>query len=213
MKSNALSLILLVGFLGPVHAEEKSTDDSASTEEVLEKHSKGAEEVANDQDELSADVQQLAMEQTDPKVIDLFKQIETIMDEATDQLLEPDTGGKTIAAQTEIIEKIHEAAKARQNQQGNSQAGGAMMDMLERMMGQEPNQQGQPKDGQQPGDTPGTGNKYNESDAQNQASGGLSNQATEERRVPKASGKAGHTLPSEFQKALDAYNRGLEKVK
>jgi len=29
--------------------------------------------------------------------------------------------------------------------------------------------------------------------------------------VPKATGSAGSTMPSEFQKAMDAYNRGAEQ--
>ena len=182
---------------------------SHAVDDVSEKHQQGSEKVAGEQDELSADVQQLALEQTVPKVIELLNEVEGIMDEATDRLLEPDTGGETIAAQTEIIEKIHEAAKERQKSQGGGAAGGAMMEMLERMMGQEP---GKSKDGQaQPGDTSGTGKKGGASDSANEASEGEYTENAEERRVPKASGTAGRSLPAEFQKALDAYNRGLEE--
>ena len=63
------------------------------------------------------------------------------MDEVVENLAEADTGGKTLAAQTEIIEKIHAAAKERQQQSGQGKSGGAMMDMMERMMGKEPGQQ------------------------------------------------------------------------
>ena len=182
---------------------------SPAAEDVAEKRQRGAEKVAADQDELSADVQQLALEQTVPKVIELLNEVEGIMDEATDRLLETDTGGETIAAQTEVIEKIHEAAKERQKSQGGDEASGAMMDMLERMMGREP---GKPQEGEaQPGETPGTGRKGGESDSDNGVSGeGEMSESVEERRVPKASGTAGRPLPAEFQKALDAYNRGLE---
>ena len=74
------------------------------------------------------------------------------MDEATDKLAEADTGGDTIAAQTEIIEKIHAAAKEKQKQQGSGKSGGAMMDMMERMMGKKP--EGEKKQGKGKGDKP-----------------------------------------------------------
>lgn len=190
-------------------AEEKSP------EEVLAGHREGAKKVAEQQDELSADVQQLTIEQTVPKVIELLNQVEAIMDETTDQLTEGDTGGQTIAAETEIIEKIHEAAKEKQKQ-GGSPSGGAMMDMLERMMGKKPDGDqkgpGQGKDGK-PGDQGGKG-QTGLSDAANAAVNGGSADKSEARRVPKAAGSAGHALPEEFRKALDAYNRGAgEKTK
>lgn len=84
---------------------------------------------------------------------------------------------------------------------------GAMLDMMQRMMGQSPGQ-GQ---GQQPGKGKG-------GDTAGEGSGGDSNSAnkdlatagdgkTEERRIGKKAGKAGSHLPPEFQKALDAYNK------
>lgn len=179
--------------------------------EIERQHREGSEKVAEDQDELSADVQQLVIEETVPQVIELLQQVGDIMDEATDALMQPDTGGKTIAAQTEIIEKIHAAAKERQKQKGSGQAGGAMLDMMERMMGKEPGQQGK-KPGEPTGEEGGPGNKMGESDTPNEniSGDGTGNQA-EVRRVPKAAGTAGRSLPEEFRKALDAYNRGAEQ--
>jgi hypothetical protein len=89
---------LLIG--SGLNAETKKINK----EEMLKKHAEGADKVANEQDELSADVQQLVIEQTIPDVIELLSKVEAIMDETTDYLTEPDTGGRTIAAQTEIIE-------------------------------------------------------------------------------------------------------------
>lgn len=176
------------------------------------KHKEGAEKLADQQDELSADVQQLVAEQTVPKVIELLGEVEDIMDEAVEKLAEADTGGETIAAQTEIIEKIHAAAKERQQQSGAGQAGGAMMDMMERMMGKEPkdSQKGKGK-GDQPKDGDGGGGVTGESDTANDGDGGQAGGASETRRVPKAAGTAGQDIPQEFRKAFDAYNRGLEK--
>jgi hypothetical protein len=180
----------------------------------LEEHREAANKVADQQDELSADVQQLTIEQTVPKVIELLNEVEKIMDEATDQLAAADTGGSTLAAQTEIIEKIHAAAKEKQKQEGSGQSGSAMMDMMERMMGKEPegDQNGKGK-GDKPSDTGSEGGS-GLSDEANVAGGGTTSGKSEARRVPKASGTAGQVLPEEFRKAMDAYNRGAEqKVK
>ncbi len=193
------------------------TAEEPAPADTLAKHKEGSVKVAADQDELSADVQQLVIEQTMPKVIELFNEAEKIMDEATDRLDGADTGGETIAAQTEIIEKIYEAAKEKQKQGkgGQSKPGGAMMDMMERM-----------KDGEKPGDKEGKGkgkgkgNKPSEeggkgktglSDTANDANSGDANGKSEARRVPKAGGNTTLEIPEEFRKAFDAYNRGAEK--
>jgi hypothetical protein len=173
-------------------------------------HREGSSRLADDQDELSADVQQLVIEQTVPAVIELLEKVEEIMDEATDRLAQADTGGATIAAQTEIIEKIHAAAKQRQSQGGGGKSGGAMMDMLERMMGKTPGT-GAAKPGKdgQAGDSGGKGSS-GLSDSTNDAAGGDTQSGSSQRRVPKASGTAGRDIPAEFRKAFDAYNRGLQ---
>ena len=173
-------------------------------------HEKGALKVANEQDELSADVQQLIIEQTNPKVIMLLDDVENIMDETTEMLLEPDTGGKTIAAQTEIIEKIHAAAKQKQ-QQSKSQSGGAMMDMMERMMGKEPGDKPGDKPGKKPGDQAGQGQEGESNTGNDTTNGGNGLNTSKARRVPKAAGTSSTSIPPEFQKALDAYNRGAEE--
>ena len=134
-------------------AAKPGADKPPKPEDAIAKHHEGSTKVADKQDELSADVQQLTIEQTIPKVIELFKEVEDIMDEATDWLAEYDTGGRTIAAQTEVIEKIFEASKERQKQSGSgSKSGGAMMDMMEKMM-----QEGEGKErGQRKGKSPAT---------------------------------------------------------
>ncbi len=190
----------------PAFAAEKAPDSRS----IIEQHTRGSGKLADEQDELSADVQQLVIEQTVAEVIELLTEVEDIMGETTDYLVERETGGRTIAAQTEIIEKIHNAAKAKQQQEGSGEAGSAMMDMMERMMGKT---EGEGKDGgkkgDQPGDKAGEG-QTGESDTANTAEAGISGGTVEERRIPKAAGTAGRSLPGEFQQALDAYNRGVE---
>ena len=179
------------------------------------KHAKGSEEVAVDQDELSADVSQLILEQTNPKVNELLGEVENIMDEATEMLIEHNTGGATIAAQTEIIEKIHEAAKEKQKQSG-CQAGGAMMDMMEKMMGQGQGQGQKPGQGQgqKPGQGQGKGGQgqTGDSDTANTEQRDVGTGPDETRRIPKASGNDSIAIPEEYRGAFDAYNRGAEKL-
>jgi hypothetical protein len=201
-------VILIAGLSLCCSAFLSASDDAP--EDLLAKHKDGSAKLADEQDELSADVQQLIIEQTVPQVIELLGQVEDIMDEATDKLAEADTGGETIAAQTEIIEKIHAAAKQKQSQGGGGKSGGAMMDMMERMMGKNPDGEGKGKNGK-PKDDGGGGGMTGGSDTGNEAAGGETGGKTEQRRVPKAAGNAGQEIPSEFKKALDAYNRGVEQ--
>jgi hypothetical protein len=188
-------------------------EEPASADDNRAKHREESAKVADEQDELSADVQQLVVEQTIPKVIELLTEVEDIMDEATENLAEADTGGETLAAQTEIIEKILDAARQKQSQGGGSKSGGAMMDMMERMAGKKPGE-GEPKKGDGKGDKPGDeGGKgmTGDSDTANEAVDGQSSGKTAARRVPKAAGSANAEIPEEFKKAFDAYNRGAEK--
>ncbi|MEP4079705.1 hypothetical protein [Haloferula sp.] len=186
--------------------------DDAELAEKISKFQTGARDLSDKQDELAADVQQLTIEQTVPEVIALFREVEDAMDEASERLYEHETGGKTIAAETDVIEKIFEAAKERQKQSGQGKPGekpgGGMLDMMERMMGREP---GGEKPGDKPGDQAGQGST-GDSNSANSKQGGDVDGKTEERRVPKGSGTAGKTVPREFLDALKAYNRGAEKL-
>lgn len=113
IKPVAAAAIALATACLPLGAKEEAppAEDKAAK---LEKHKVGSEKLAFDQDELSADVQELIEEQTADKVIVLLEEVEEIMAEVTGSLDEAETGGATLAAETEIIEKIFEAAKQRQ---------------------------------------------------------------------------------------------------
>ena len=86
----------------------------------MEKHQRGAKNLSLEQDDLSADVQDLIDEQTDPEVVKLLSEIEITMAEATDLLEQTNTDGSTIAVETEVIEKIFEAAKKKQQKSGGT---------------------------------------------------------------------------------------------
>lgn len=191
--------------LFPLALEAQET----APEDAKAKHQEGSAKIADEQDELSADVEQLVTEQTIPKVIQLLNEVEDIMDEATENLSGANTGGDTLAAQTEIIEKIHAAAKEKQSS-GSGKSGSAMMDMMERMMGKR-NDDGKPQKGKKSDDKKGGGGVNGESETGNEATAGTAGGKSEQRRVPKAAGSAGAEIPGEFRKAFDAYNRGAEK--
>ena len=81
-----------------------------------------------------------------------------------------------------------------------------MLEMMQQMMGKGASQ----NPGQGEGSKPGQGSK-GDSDAANTANNGPSKGKTGERRVPKAAGQSGSSLPAEFQKTLDAYNKQVKK--
>jgi hypothetical protein len=90
---------------------------------------------------------------------------------------------------------------------------GSMLEMLKNMMeGGSDVGEGQ-QQGQQPGDQPG---QAGDQPGQGSGNGGGSGKAgdpdntaeNDNRRIPRNSGKAGSTLPREFHKAMDAYNKG-----
>ena len=208
--------ILLIGLLMPVMA----WGDDVELAEKISRHQTGTRDLSLEQDELAADVQQLTIEQTDPKTIGLFQEVEKAMDDAYSLLWDHETGGETIAAETDVIEKIFEAAKQRQQSKGQnpdkkdgengdgSCSGSAMMDMLERMMGRKPGQQSGKR---QAGNNAGQGGS-GDSDAANTDITGTAEGKIEERTVPKGAGLAGRSLPAELQEALKAYNQQVGEI-
>ena len=103
---------------GPESASNTTHRSAQEIAEAEKKHEAGAKKLSLEQDDLSADVQDLLDEQTNPEVVKLLSEIEVIMGEATDRLEQTHTDGTTIAVETEVIEKIFEAAKKKQQQSG-----------------------------------------------------------------------------------------------
>ena len=221
MKKNALIVAVLLS--GLTHAEsdfqrmfdrKHGEKNKETPEQILKSHTEGSKEVAREQDELSADVQELIQGETNAKVIDFLAEAEELMAQATDRLEELDTSGATIAIETEVIEKIAAAAKQKQQSGEGEGKSGALMEMMQQMMGQ--GSKGE-QPGKQPGKGPGgqSGGEGQEADSAtgNQTNREKSTGKTESRRLPKKSGSAGTALPPEFNKALDAFNKGLNASK
>ena len=78
---------------------------------------------------------------------------------------------------------------------------GAMLQMMEQMMGKGD------KAEDKPSDQGGDGERNAPSDSASETQTGPSNTEKGERRVPRAAGKSGTNLPPDFQKALEGYNK------
>lgn len=188
-------------------AEEKAPLPVASAipETVLLK--KKVEKVTDEQDELQADAQDLAAEQTDQQVIEFIEECQKAMNDAIDNLEKYDTGSPTIAAQTEVIEKIYKAAQKKANGQGGSGMQG-MLQMMQGMMGNNQSQTNKDTKGKS-GQQQGQGNE-GKSDSPSSSVKGSESGVKEPRRLAKSTGDAGLTYPDEFAKAMNAYNKSMD---
>jgi len=183
------------------------------------KHAASAKKLSLEQDDLSADVQDLLDEQTNPEVVKLLAEIEVVMGEATDRLEQTHTDGTTIAVETEVIEKIFEAAKKKKQKSGSGKDSkksmGSMLEMMQNMMeggkdvGKKPGKGKKPGEGEGEGEGPGGGGTGS-GNGSGQTGSPDNTAENSQRRVPKNSGNAGGSLPREFQKAMDAYNKGAQ---
>lgn len=221
MNTTNLPAMILALSLPCTAAPDSAPDYSA-------KHKETASKLAGQQDELQADTSDLIMGETNEEVVELLKKCRHAMNDAVDLLEVYNTGGQTLAAQSEVIELIYQAAKAKMsNAGGEPKPGGqALMDMLRQLLGMDSDSQameqqegdgegqGKGENGSQKGkgNNPGHGadGKSNMPSTQEK---GVSNpdMATEARSVPKSTGMSADDMPAEFRQALDAYNRTLQK--
>lgn len=89
--------------------DKKVSPEDAKT--IMLNRGKSSMQLSIQQDNLSADVQELSEDQTNPKVIELFDKVEVLMHQVTDNLEVANTDKETLYNETLIIEKIFEAAK------------------------------------------------------------------------------------------------------
>lgn len=196
--------------------------------EYSAKHKETASKLAGQQDELQADTSDLIMGETNENVVELLKKCRHAMNDAVDLLEVYNTGGQTLAAQSDVIELIYQAANAKMTGAGGQPkpGGQALMDMLRQLLGMDSDSQsaeqqngegegeGEGQNGAQKGkgNNPGHGADGKSNMASTQEKG-VSNpdMAAETRSVPKSTGMSADDIPSEFRKALDAYNKTLQK--
>lgn len=200
----------------PAHAEsdllkdlkqESQGKDSQTSkhnpQEIKEQHRTGSLELADSQDDLSADVQDLIQDQTNPQVIDLLNKAELLMLNATSQLDAADTDGQTIAIETEVIENILKAAEKKGNKPGGNSPS-SLMRMLQQMSGKNLGKgQRKPNANDKQAGEGGTG----ASDAANDHFSGSASNTAEKRTVPRNANPPSSPLPRHEQNAIDAYNK------
>lgn len=217
MKSFLTQTVPVIGWLlafgSALFAEEQKVPVAEATEKKAPAVSKETilqkkvEKVTDDQDELQADAQDLAAGQTNQKIIEFIEECQNAMNDAIDNLEKFDTGKGTIAAQTEVIEKIYKAAE----QKANGKSGSGMQGMLQMMQGMMGNSQSDTKTDKKgkSGQKEGQGGEGKSSSPSSSVKGNESDKK-EPRRLAKTVGEAGLTYPDEFAKAMNAYNKSID---
>jgi len=173
--------------------------------------------LSEQQKKLAEDMTNLANENNIPPLVETYHQADEAMEDVHSFLQKPQTDATTLEAQvkavdliTDLVNLINEQAK-RQNQkpqEGESQSTAEQMAFLMQMMSKG-NKPGEPMSmnpsggpNQRGGSTDKTGGEFS-ADAGGKSGG--------ERRVEKASGAAGGSLPTEFRETLESYFKAIEK--
>ena len=117
-RNDALNAAIHIGLLATawIPASVAATTDDATSAQAdpkarLEELNKRTEGLAQRMDGLSAEAQDLIWNNTNEKLTTFLKDIDTAMLDARDLLEQFKTGGDTVAAQQDVLEKIYEAAK------------------------------------------------------------------------------------------------------
>lgn len=155
-------------WVGTVRADQPPVSAAADPGARLSELEERTLGLAKRMDDLSAEAQDLAWNHTNPKLAEFLKEIDNAMLDARDLLEAQKTGGATVAAQQDVLEKIYEAAKkAAQNsaqkqqqqqqeqqqpQPGEGQPQPGQGQPGQGQPGQGQPQPGQPGQGQQPGE-------------------------------------------------------------
>jgi hypothetical protein len=132
-----------------------------------------------------------------PDVVQKLDKAQAAMADATELLNMPDTGGRPIGAETEVIELLGEAIQSGSG--SGSGAGAGAMAMMMQMMGM--------GSGPTPGGNPTGGNTTRATDP---IKGDGSGAAAPDRTVSKAGGRNAEAFPSEFRDALQGFFNTME---
>ncbi|MEO7297137.1 MAG: hypothetical protein ABI042_01025 [Verrucomicrobiota bacterium] len=171
------------------------------------------------QKKLGEDLDKLSEENEQPALMQPFAQAGDAMKEVVGFLQKPQTDKVTLAAQvksvdllTDLVNLINEQAKRQSSQspppEGSGESEAEQMAFLMQMMSK-PGKPGEamalnPQGGgnQSGGTTDKAGGPGN---------GGVDGKTGETRRVEKASGSAGASLPAEFRETLESYFKAVER--
>ena len=163
-----------------------------------EDYHQAAQVLAQEQRDLGFAVAALLARVFGPEVQMRLRAAGAAMNDAALLLEKPETGGETIAAETEVIELLGSAAKSAAQMNGNSKGMQALAELLTLM-----------EVGNSPGGNP-------EGAASNLASSVTTGAATqdgrEQRRIQKTTGYQNDSFPEEFREALGKFFEAREAL-
>lgn len=158
-----------------------------------------AKRLAMVQREMQFEVAQLLARALGPEVQEKLRVAARAMDDAATLLDKPETGGATIAAETEVIEHLGKAAQSAGQMGGQSKAMEALEELLALM---------------ELGNSPGGNPQGSASDlASTEARGAMERDGREARSVEGIRGHAPGDLPEEFREALGRFFERREALR
>jgi hypothetical protein len=153
---------------------------------------------------LAAIIQKFA---SDRNSLKLLKPIDTAMDDSGKLLKKPSTGKETVAAETEVIERLAALLmnSAQSSKSLSKQEKQMLMAMLKMMM--------MPKQGKGAGKTPGHSTAGGFTNDPNMNFSGKDFKRNEsDRSTDHTGGKAAGRMPEEFKSAIEAFHRKIQKT-
>lgn len=208
-KEGEVDMELLLAMLRMIQGEQNIRDKTRSLERNKpkdeNKYSEKSNRIADEQDDLHRMLKQVLEKVEDQQAIKLLEGAGSAMKDAEGMLKKPQTDVETIAAQTEVIERLSGAfqqeAKKQQKGKGKGQ-GSKMMAMLMQMM-----MQGQGKGGSKPG----KGSGGFSDDPNKRFTGPDFKKNDPERTVDKTGGTETKKLPEEYKNAIEAFYRKVKE--
>lgn len=166
---------------------------------IAQEYPNSAERLAGEQRSIGFSVAGLLARALGPDLQIRLRASVNAINEAAALLDKPETGGETIAAETEVIELLADAAKTSGQMSGNSKAAEALAEVLAMM---------------ELGNSPGGNDSGGVSTlASRETNGATSQDDREERRVRQTTGFAAGDFPEEFRDALGHFFEKREQLR
>ena len=200
---------LLLAILRMIQGEQNIRDKTRSIEKnkpEKKEYSEKANRIADEQDDLYRMLQQVMEKVEDtPDAVELLEGAGKAMKDAEEMLKKPQTDVETIAAETEVIERLSGAfQQSAKQQQGKGKPGSKMMAMLMQMLMQ---QQGKGK----PGTKPGEGAGGFSDDPNKRFTGPDFHKNDPDRNVDQTGGTESINLPEEYKSAIEAFYKKVNE--
>lgn len=163
-----------------------------------EDYNEAAQVLAQEQRDLGFAVAALLARVFGPEVQMRLRAAGSAMNDAALLLEKPETGGETIAAETEVIELLGSAAKSASQMSGNSKGMEALAELLTLM---------------EVGNSPGGNPEGAASNLASRATAGAANEDNrEQRQIEKTTGYQNDSFPEEFREALGKFFEAREAL-